>query len=109
MSCVAASGEVVLPGPARSGSDEAEEDEEEAEEEAGEDEEDVAARIPDEMLLKDLVDAPPSTQPTQDTPPRRRKRRDRADISSVNVVEGTRGQHPVARFTPGSGARRKRK
>lgn len=114
MSCVAASGEVVLPGPARSGSDEAEEDEEEAgeaeeaEEEAGEDEEDVAARIPDEMLLKDLVDAPPSTQPTQDTPPRRRKRRDRADISSVNVVEGTRGQHPVARFTPGSGARRKR-
>lgn len=115
MSCVAASGEVVLPGPARSGSDEAEEDEEEAgeaeedEEEAQEeDEEDVAARIPDEMLLKDLVDAPPSTQPTQDTPPRRRKRRDRADISSVNVVEGTRAQQPVARFTPGSGARRKR-
>ena len=112
MSCVAPGGEVVQPGPAQSGSDGAEEAGEDEEEggadEAEEDEEDVAARIPDEMVLADLVGAPPPTQPTQGTPPRRPTRRDLADVSSVNVVEGTRGQHPVARFTPGSGARRKR-
>ena len=91
--------------------DEDPEDDEEAgedEEEGGADEEAVDAMLPDEMVLADLVGAPSPTQPTQGTPPRR-KRRDRADVSSVNVVEGTRGQHPAARFTPGSGARRKRK
>lgn len=85
MSYVAAAGEVMQPGSARSGADEADEakeaseDEEEAgedeeeggadeakeeEEETGEDEEDIAARIPNEMLLVDLVGAPPPTQPT---------------------------------------------
>lgn len=70
------------------------------------DEEDnMDVKLPDEM---NLVGAPTPTQPSQATPPRH-KRRDHADISSINVVEGTRGEHLTSMFTSGTGAVRKRK
>lgn len=118
MNCAAAAaGEVVQPAPPRSGSScatasdattsaSAAGDEEEDEEHDEEDDEAVHARLPDELILADLVGASTVTQLTQATPPHR-KCRDRADISSVNVVEGTRGQHLAGRFTPGTGAHRK--
>lgn len=68
----------------------------------------VDAKLPNEMVLSNLIGAPTVTQLTQAMLPHR-KHRDRVDISSVNVIEGSRGEHPASRFTPGTGARRKRK
>lgn len=76
--------------------------------EDNDEEEDVDAELPDEMVLSNLVGAPTPAQPPQATPPHR-KHHDRVEISSINVVEGTRGEHPAATFTLCTGAVRKGK